>query len=81
MFWREKPIEVKRRFKKGIFGSIERAVAEIGLRRKGYIVFGEADLKAYNGGKGLLLALIFLPLALLGGSRYVEVTYRLKVAL
>ena len=80
MFWKQKPIEVKRRFKKGMFGSIERAVAEMGLRRKGYIVFSEADVKAYSGGKGLLLGLIFLPLALLGGSRYVEVTYRLKEA-
>ena len=42
----------------------------------GWQVVKEEETQAYNGKKGLLLGLLFLPLALLGGSKYIDVTYR-----
>ncbi len=42
----------------------------------GWEVIAETETQAYNGKKGLLLGLIFLPLALLGGTKYIDVTYK-----
>jgi hypothetical protein len=42
---------------------------------RGWDVVEEKEIQQYNGGKGLLLGLVFLPLALLGHSKYIEVTY------
>lgn len=79
MFGRQKPIEVKKRYKKSLLTyAIERGIGDTLMRRKGYVVFSEAEVKQYSGGKGLILGLLFLPLALLGGVRYMEVTYRLE---
>lgn len=74
-------MEVKKTYKRGIFGEIERSFAERGLKKKGYIVYSESDVKRYSAGKGIVLGLIFLPLALFGGARYIEVTYRLESSL
>lgn len=57
---------------------MKRKVEEKKLFRKGYCVESEEDVKNFNGGKGLLLGLLFLPLALLGRSKYVRVTYVLE---
>lgn len=42
---------------------------------RGWRVVEEKEVGGYNAGKGLLLALIFLPLALLGFGSYIDVTY------
>ena len=68
---------IVKKYPKGLNGSLKRKMAEIGLSRKGYVVQCEEEVKEYSGGKGLLLGLIFLPLALLGGKKYVKVTYQL----
>lgn len=51
---------------------------EASLFRKGYFVYSEEEVKQYSGGKGCLLAIVFLPLALLGGKKYIKVTYHLQ---
>ncbi len=41
----------------------------------GWHVVEEKDSSGYSAGKGILLGLLFLPLALFGFSSYIEVTY------
>lgn len=42
---------------------------------RGWHVVEEKESGGFSAGKGFLLALIFLPLALFGFGSYVEVTY------
>ena len=42
---------------------------------RGWHVVEEKESGGYNAGKGFLLGLLFLPLALFGFSGYIEVTY------
>lgn len=42
---------------------------------RGWHIVEERDASGYNAGKGILLGLLFLPLALFGFSKYIEVTY------
>lgn len=64
-----------KRFKRGLSGSIDRSVHRKWMESRGWRVVREEEVKAYNGGKGCLLFLIFPPLAFLGGSKYIDVTY------
>jgi hypothetical protein len=75
----EAPVIIKQ-YPKGINGALTRKMAEAGLFRKGYFVYSEEEVKQYSGGKGCALALIFLPLALLGGKKYIKVIYHLQTA-
>lgn len=62
-------------YPKSINGSFKRSAAEAMLKLRGYYPVAEEEIKQYSGGKGLLLGLLFLPLALLGGRKYIKVTY------
>lgn len=71
------PVIIKQ-YPKGMNGYLSRKAAEAKLFRQGYFVYSEEEVKQYSGGKGCVLALIFLPLALFGGKKYIKVTYHLK---
>lgn len=73
----EAPIIVKQ-YPKGMNGYLTRKMTEASLFKKGYVIYSEEEVKQYSGGKGCALALIFLPLALLGGKKYIKVTYHLQ---
>ncbi len=45
---------------------------------RGWKVIEEKEIGGYSAGKGLLLGLLWLPLALFGGTKYIEVTYEKK---
>ncbi len=66
---------IARTYPKSLNGRFKRTAAEAMLKLRGYEPIHEEDVRQYSGGKGLLLGLIFLPLALLGGRKYVKVTY------
>ncbi len=74
-----KPQQIIKKYPKSMTGYASRKRQEFFLFRQGYIVFSEETVKNYSGGKGLLLGLIFLPLALLGGRKYTQVTYTREV--
>lgn len=61
------------RYKKGF--TLSRKLDEAAMKRKGWVIVREEEVKQFNGAKALGLGLIFLPLALLGSSKYVNVTY------
>lgn len=62
--------------KNTIFGKDwNRVLDEKKLAKKGYYPISEEDITKYSGGKGLLLGLIFLPLALMGNVKKVRVVY------
>lgn len=63
-------------YKKGDF--VKRKIDEKALALRGYYPVEEEEIQQYSGGKGLLLGLIFLPLALLGHSKKIKVTYERK---
>lgn len=42
---------------------------------RGWKVVEEREVGGFSAGKGFLLGLIFLPLALFGFGKYIEVTY------
>lgn len=67
-------------YPKGLNGKMQRALKEAVLLKQGWQVVEEKEVKKYSGGKGLLLGLLFLPLALLGGKKYIEVTYERTAA-
>lgn len=46
---------------------------------RGWDIVEEKEIGGYSVGKGFLLALIFLPLALFGGVKKIEVTYEKTV--
>jgi hypothetical protein len=71
------PVIVKQ-YPKSLNGSLTRKMTEASLFRKGYFVYSEEETKQFSGGKAFGLGLIFLPLALLGGKKYVRVTYHLQ---
>lgn len=71
------PVVIKQ-YPKGVNGYMTRKMTEASLFRQGYFVYSEEDVKQYSGGKGCVLALIFLPLALFGGKKYIKVTYHLR---
>lgn len=48
------------------------------LFMRGWTVMSEKEVGGYSTGKGLLLGLLWLPLALFGGTKYIEVTYEKK---
>lgn len=45
---------------------------------RGWKVVEEREVGGFSAGKGFLLGLIFLPLALFGFGKYIEVTYEKK---
>lgn len=63
------------RYKKGQF--VQRKLKEATVLR-GWKVVEEREVGGYSAGKGFLLGLLFLPLALFGFSNYLEVTYEKK---
>lgn len=63
------------RYKKGQF--VQRKIKEATTLR-GWKVVEEREVGGYSAGKGFLLGLLFLPLALFGFSNYLEVTYEKK---
>jgi hypothetical protein len=60
------------RYKKGDI--VRRKLKEATLLR-GWKVVEEKETGGFSAGKGFLLGLLFLPLALFGFGTYVEVTY------
>ena len=54
---------------------VKRKIDEKLLAARGYFPVEEEEIKQYSGGKGLVLGLIFLPLALLGHRSMIKVTY------
>ena len=60
------------------FDPIKRKMDEKTFALRGYYVVSEEEVQEYSGGKGLILGLIFLPLALLGHTKKVKVTYERK---
>lgn len=60
------------------FDPVKRKVDEKTFALRGYYPISEEEVQEYSGGKGLLLGLIFLPLALLGHTKRVKVTYEKK---
>ncbi len=69
------PERIVKMYKKSIGGILTRKFTENGLMKRGYVLLEEEEIKKYSGGKGCLLAIVFLPLALLGGKKYVKCTY------
>ena len=65
-----------KRFKKNDW--LGRSLHKKKMEILGWEVVHEQETQAYNGKKGLLLGLIFLPLALLGSTKYIDVTYGKK---
>jgi hypothetical protein len=64
---------IVRTYKKGdILG---RVADEKMLALRGYHPVSEEEVQQYSATKGCLLALLFLPLALFGHTRYIKVTY------
>ncbi len=63
------------RYKKGDI--VGRKLKEATILR-GWTAVEEREVGGFSAGKGLLLGLIFLPLALFGFGTYVEVTYEKK---
>lgn len=63
------------RYKKG--DVVGRKLKEATMLR-GWKVIEEREVGGFSAGKGLILGLIFLPLALFGFGTYVEVTYEKK---
>ena len=64
-------------YKKGDF--INRGIDEKMLNLRGFYKTEEEEIQQYSGGKGLLLGLIFLPLALLGNTKRIRVTYERQI--
>lgn len=60
------------RYKKGQV--VQRKMKEATLLR-GWRVIEEKEVGGFSAGKGIILGIIFLPLALLGFGTYIEVTY------
>lgn len=60
------------KYKKGQV--VQRKIKEATTLR-GWKVVEEREVGGFSAGKGFLLGLIFLPLALFGFGTYVEVTY------
>lgn len=73
-----RPQTIIKTYKKGLSGWVRRSIGTWLMEKRGYTVTSIEEFKQYSGGKGCLLAIIFLPLALLGGTRYVRVTFSLK---
>ncbi len=63
------------RYKKGDI--VGRKLKEATMLR-GWRIVEEREVGGFSAGKGLILGLIFLPLALFGFGTYVEVTYEKK---
>lgn len=59
-------------YKKGDF--VRRWLYERTIYRRWHVV-SEREVSGYNAGKGIILGLIFLPLALFGFGKQIEVTY------
>jgi hypothetical protein len=45
---------------------------------RGWEAIEEKEVGGFSAGKGFILGLIFLPLALFGFGKYIEVTYQRK---
>lgn len=60
------------RYKKGDI--VGRKLKEATLLR-GWRIVEEKEVGGFSAGKGFLLALLFLPLAIFGFGTYIEVTY------
>jgi hypothetical protein len=65
-----------KRFKKN--DVLGRLLEKKKMQLLGWEVISEVETQAYNGKKGLVLGLIFLPLALMGSTKYIDVTYAKK---
>jgi hypothetical protein len=52
-----------------------RAVDAKLLKLRGYSPIKEEEVTGYNAGKGILLGLFFLPLALFGFGKRIKITY------
>ncbi|HBI50246.1 MAG TPA: hypothetical protein DDY21_00130 [Candidatus Moranbacteria bacterium] len=66
-------------YKKSINGFAERKLDEKMLGLRGYSIVEEEEIKQYNGAKGCLLFLLFPPLALLGRSKFIKITYEKNI--
>lgn len=73
-----KPQQIIKKYPKSMTGYASRKRQEFFLFRQGYVVYSEEVVKNYSIGKGLILGIIFLPLALLGRKKYIQVIYRLQ---
>ncbi len=69
------PVIVKQ-YKKNDF--LGRKMKEVILFKKGYFIYSEEETKGFSGAKAFGLGILFLPLALFGGRKYIKVTYHLK---
>lgn len=58
-----------------LIASMTRKMDESKMKRKGYIIESEEKINKYSGMKGFILFLIFAPLAFLGGTKKIRVTY------
>lgn len=67
--------KIIKKYPKSATGWIEKKIGIWWMDKRGYFVGEIEDYKEYSGGKGCLLALIFLPLALLGGKKYWKITF------
>lgn len=54
---------------------VSRGIFHQNMKMRGYVLIGEEELTKFSGGKGFLLALLFLPLAFFGRTKYVRLTY------
>lgn len=68
-----KPKQIVKIWKKGDF--INRSVGEKWLSAQGYHLVSEEEIQQYSAGKGILLGLLFLPLALFGHTTRIKCTY------
>ena len=66
--------QIIRTYKKGAW--LGRKLDEKKLAMRGYYPISEEEISQYSGGKGIILALIFLPLALLGHVKKIRVIYQ-----
>lgn len=67
---------IKKTYKKTLSGWIEKKIGIWWMEKRGYEVWLEEEVRQINAAKGCALALIFLPLALFGSSRYWKITFK-----
>ena len=66
---------ITKKYPKSLSGWIEKSIGIWWMEKRGYMVYTVEEESSYSGGKGCALAIIFLPLALLGGRKYWKITF------
>lgn len=67
--------QIIRTYNKSFSGNLKRKSDEKKLARKGFYPVSEEEVSKYNVAGGIALAIVFLPLAILGNQKKIRVVY------